>query len=79
MPLLMKKMTISFFIRTYGSCSNTAGSFSCKCSVGYTGTPPNCGDLDECSAGSFIFFQIKEINSRIIDDTKFRRIKTMEC
>ncbi|CAH3196204.1 unnamed protein product, partial [Porites evermanni] len=32
-------------------CTNTIGSYSCRCSVGYTGDGLLCRDVDECSSG----------------------------
>jgi cysteine-rich repeat protein len=31
------------------TCTNTAGSFSCACKPGYTGTGVNCSDVNECA------------------------------
>eukprot|EP00933_Yihiella_yeosuensis_P080566 TRINITY_DN94014_c0_g1_i1.p1 TRINITY_DN94014_c0_g1~~TRINITY_DN94014_c0_g1_i1.p1 ORF type:complete len:1178 (+),score=165.71 TRINITY_DN94014_c0_g1_i1:31-3564(+) len=33
------------------NCSNTAGSYVCKCVAGYAGNGSYCGDVDECSLG----------------------------
>ncbi|KAM7439996.1 hypothetical protein ABFA07_010748 [Porites harrisoni] len=32
-------------------CTNTIGSYKCRCSIGYTGDGLVCADVDECSAG----------------------------
>ncbi|CAH3197867.1 unnamed protein product, partial [Porites evermanni] len=32
-------------------CTNTIGSYSCRCSVGYAGDGFLCRDIDECSSG----------------------------
>ena len=29
-------------------CTNSIGSFSCACKIGYTGTGQNCSDVNEC-------------------------------
>ena len=46
-------------LRTYGSCTNQPGTYSCTCIAGFTGTPPNCVDINECVTGkvrkSFVF------------------------
>ena len=34
---------------TTASCKNTAGSYSCACRDGFEGSPPSCGDIDECA------------------------------
>ncbi|XP_064644022.1 uncharacterized protein LOC135497923 isoform X2 [Lineus longissimus] len=31
-----------------GTCTNTIGSFTCKCATGYTGNGTHCNDTDEC-------------------------------
>uniref|UniRef100_A0A0G4F227 Uncharacterized protein n=1 Tax=Chromera velia CCMP2878 TaxID=1169474 RepID=A0A0G4F227_9ALVE len=33
------------------TCTNTTGSFSCACNVGFNGTGVVCSDIDECSSG----------------------------
>ncbi|CAM9464932.1 unnamed protein product, partial [Chrysoparadoxa australica] len=34
-----------------GTCTNTSGSYTCACAVGFTGT--NCEtDIDECSSSA---------------------------
>ena len=35
------------------SCTNTPGSFSCKCIAGYQGDGKNCLDKNECSSGHY--------------------------
>ena len=35
------------------SCTNTPGSFSCKCIAGYQGDGKNCLDKNECSSGQY--------------------------
>jgi len=41
-------------IRPDASCTNSPGSYSCACNPGYTSTPPNCVDIDECIVGKNI-------------------------
>lgn len=48
--------------RSYATCTNQPGTYSCACRVGFGGTPPNCADIDECVTGkvrkSFVFIYI---------------------
>ncbi|KAL9954064.1 hypothetical protein ACROYT_G041555 [Oculina patagonica] len=34
------------------TCTNTDGSFTCACNVGYTGNGKSCSDVDECTANT---------------------------
>lgn len=34
------------------NCSNTTGSYTCKCKTGYEGDGKTCSDIDECTAGT---------------------------
>ena len=34
------------------ACTNTDGSYTCKCNAGYTGDGETCNDVDECNDGS---------------------------
>ena len=36
----------------HATCRDNAGAFSCKCNTGWQGTGQECGDVDECSAGT---------------------------
>jgi cysteine-rich repeat protein len=33
------------------ACTNTIGSFTCKCNTGYSGSGTTCTDVNECAAG----------------------------
>ena len=35
---------------TNATCTNNAGSFTCKCNAGFSGTGKVCADIDECAA-----------------------------
>ncbi|XP_072042803.1 uncharacterized protein [Amphiura filiformis] len=37
---------------TNALCTNTDGSFTCKCNTGYSGNGITCNDVDECSSGT---------------------------
>ena len=39
-------------IQSYGVCTNTAGSYSCKCKTGFQGNGRSCSDIDECANGT---------------------------
>ena len=34
------------------TCTNTDGSFTCSCDVGFSGSGVNCTDIDECTANT---------------------------
>jgi len=36
---------------TLASCSNTPGSFTCTCNIGYTGNGITCGGMSAAEAG----------------------------
>ena len=34
------------------TCTNTDGSFTCSCNVGFSGSGVNCTDIDECTTNT---------------------------
>ena len=46
-------------VRTNTICTNTVGSASCACAVGFKGDPYTvCGDVDECAEGKLLVLNL---------------------
>ena len=46
------KLTLPALCDANAACGNTAGSYTCTCGTGYSGSGVTCSDVNECTAGT---------------------------